>query len=77
MARALSTISARTALIRLSWLMIFEEEFHCQITDDDAAKILTVGDAVKFLEENATTWRHVAISVSGTCFEAADLNALY
>jgi acyl carrier protein len=55
MARALSTISARTALIRLSWLMIFEEEFHCQITDDDAAKILTVGDAVKFLEENATT----------------------
>jgi acyl carrier protein len=35
--------------------MIFEEEFHCQITDDDAAKILTVGDAVKFLEENATT----------------------
>jgi acyl carrier protein len=36
-------------------VMIFEEEFHCQITDDDAAKILTVGDAVKFLEENATT----------------------
>ena len=35
--------------------MIFEEEFHCQITDDDAAKILTVGDAVKFLEENANT----------------------
>ena len=36
-------------------VMTFEEEFHCQITDDDAAKILTVGDAVKFLEENATT----------------------
>ena len=36
-------------------VMTFEEEFHCQITDDDAAKILTVGDAVKFLEENAST----------------------
>ena len=36
-------------------VMTFEEEFRCQITDDDAAKILTVGDAVKFLEENTTT----------------------
>ena len=36
-------------------VMTFEEEFRCQITDDDAAKILTVGDAVKFLEENANT----------------------
>ena len=35
--------------------MTFEEEFRCEITDDDAAKILTVGDAVKFLEKNATT----------------------
>ena len=35
--------------------MTFEEEFRCEITDDDAAKILTVGDAVKFLEENANT----------------------
>ena len=36
-------------------VMTFEEEFRCEITDDDAAKILTVGDAVKFLEENANT----------------------
>ena len=36
-------------------VMTFEEEFRCEITDDDAAKILTVGDAVKFLEENTTT----------------------
>jgi len=36
-------------------VMTFEEEFRCQITDDDAAKILTVGDAVKFLEKNANT----------------------
>jgi acyl carrier protein len=36
-------------------VMTFEQEFHCQITDDDAAKILTVGDAIKFLEENAKT----------------------
>ena len=31
------------------------EEFRCAITDDDAPKILTVGDAVKFLEKNAIT----------------------
>jgi acyl carrier protein len=36
-------------------VMTFEEEFRCEITDDDAAKILTVGDAVKFLEKNANT----------------------
>ncbi len=36
-------------------VMTFEEEFRCQITDGDAAKILTVGDAVKFLEKNANT----------------------
>ncbi len=35
--------------------MTFEEEFHYQITDDDAPKILTVGDAVKFLEKNVNT----------------------
>lgn len=36
-------------------VMTFEEKFHCEITDDDAAKILTVGDAIKFLEKNANT----------------------
>ena len=32
-------------------VMAFEEEFGCEIPDDAAEKILTVGDAVKFLEE--------------------------
>ena len=31
----------------------FEEEFGCEIPDDAAETILTVGDAVKFLEKNA------------------------
>src|ERR1700744_6460350 len=34
-------------------LMAFEEEFGCEIPDDAAETILTVGDAVKFLEKNA------------------------
>jgi acyl carrier protein len=35
-------------------VMAFEEEFGCEIPDDAAEHILTVGDAVKFLEKNAT-----------------------
>lgn len=31
-------------------VMAFEEEFSCEIPDDAAQTILTVGDAVKFLE---------------------------
>ena len=31
-------------------VMAFEEEFGCEIPDDAAETILTVGDAVKFLE---------------------------
>ena len=31
-------------------VMAFEEEFGCDIAADAAEKILTVGDAVKFLE---------------------------
>ena len=31
----------------------FEEEFGVEIPDDAAETILTVGDAVKFLEKNA------------------------
>jgi acyl carrier protein len=34
-------------------VMAFEEEFGCEIPDDAAESILTVGDAVKFLEANA------------------------
>ena len=32
-------------------VMAFEDEFNCDIFDDAAEKILTVGDAVKFLKE--------------------------
>ena len=31
----------------------FEEEFGCEIPDDVAGTILTVGDAVKFIERQA------------------------
>jgi acyl carrier protein len=34
-------------------VMAFEEEFGCEIPDDAAETILTVGDAVNFLEKNA------------------------
>ena len=33
--------------------MAFEEEFGVEIPDDAAETIVTVGDAVKFLEKNA------------------------
>lgn len=36
-------------------VMAFEEEFKCEIPDDAAEHILTVGDAVNFLEKNAGT----------------------
>ncbi len=34
-------------------VMAFEEEFGCEIPDDAAEKILTVKDAISFIEENA------------------------
>lgn len=34
-------------------VMAFEEEFGVEIPDDAAEKILTVGDAIKFVEENS------------------------
>jgi acyl carrier protein len=34
-------------------VMAFEEEFKCEIPDDAAEHILTVGDAVNFLEKHA------------------------
>src|SRR5680860_650058 len=33
-------------------VMAFEEEFGCEIPDEAAETILTVGDAIKFLEKN-------------------------
>ena len=35
-------------------VMAFEEEFGVEIPDDAAETILTVGDAVKFLEQNVS-----------------------
>ena len=34
-------------------VMAFEEEFGCEIPDEEAEKIKTVGDAVAFVEANA------------------------
>ena len=35
-------------------VMAFEEEFGSEISDSEAGKILTVGDAIKFIESKAT-----------------------
>jgi len=43
------------SLDRVEMVMNFEQEFGCEISDDDAEAILTVGDAIKFLEKNAAT----------------------
>jgi acyl carrier protein len=34
-------------------VMAFEEEFDLEIPDEDAEKIATVGDAVKYIDEHA------------------------
>jgi len=34
-------------------VMSFEEEFGSEISDSEAEKILTVGDAIKFIESNS------------------------
>lgn len=34
-------------------VMAFEEEFGCEIPDDAAEKILTVKDAISYIEDNA------------------------
>ena len=35
-------------------VMAFEEEFGSEISDSEAEKIITVGDAIKFIESKAT-----------------------
>ena len=35
-------------------VMAFEEEFGAEISDSEAEKILTVGDAIRFVESNAS-----------------------
>ena len=34
-------------------VMAFEEEFGCEIPEDAAEKIVSVGDAIKFIKENS------------------------
>ena len=39
-------------------VMAFEEEFGSEISDSEAEKILTVGDAIKFIE-NKANWQYL------------------
>ena len=41
------------SLDNVDLVMALEEEFGCEIPDDAAEQIQTVGDAVKFLEKHA------------------------
>ena len=41
------------SLDQVELVMAFEEEFGCEIPDDAAEKILTVKDAISFIEGNA------------------------
>lgn len=41
------------SLDNVELVMAFEEEFNVEIPDDAAETIVTVGDAIKFLEKNS------------------------
>ncbi|MEX2648275.1 MAG: acyl carrier protein [Alphaproteobacteria bacterium] len=41
------------SLDQVELVMAFEEEFGCEIPDDAAEKILTIKDAISYIEENA------------------------
>ncbi|MCC7305104.1 MAG: acyl carrier protein [Alphaproteobacteria bacterium] len=41
------------SLSTIELVMALEEEFSVEIPDDAAEKILTVGDAIKFIQDNA------------------------
>ena len=41
------------SLDQVELVMAFEEEFGSEISDSDAEKILTVGDAIKFIESKS------------------------
>src|SRR3984893_13653209 len=53
-------------------VMAFEEEFGCEIPDDAAETVLTVGDATQFLKKNAKSARPRAGSMKpeGPCSPA-------
>ena len=44
-------------------VMAFEEEFGVEIPDDEAETILTVGDAVRFIEKQAASLSKLADTV--------------
>jgi acyl carrier protein len=44
---------AAESLDKIDLVMALEEEFGCEISDDAASAILTIGDAVKFIEKQA------------------------
>jgi acyl carrier protein len=44
---------AAESLDKIDLVMGFEEEFDCEISDAAASAILTVGDAVRFIEKQA------------------------
>ena len=41
------------SLVTVELIMEFEKEFNISIPDDQAEKITTVGDAIKYVEDNA------------------------
>ena len=41
------------SLVTVELVMAFEEEFGSEISDSEAEKILTVGDAIKFIESHS------------------------
>ena len=53
-------------------VMAFEEEFGCEIPDDAAETILTVGDAVKFLEKNAKSCTRASVALEALCAPTSD-----
>jgi len=44
---------AAESLDKIDLVMGFEEEFGCEIPDSAATAILTIGDAVRFIESHA------------------------
>ena len=41
------------SVVTVDLVMAFEEEFGSEISDNEAEKILTVGDAIRFIETKA------------------------
>ena len=52
-AAAFTTDLGADSLDTVDLIMEFEKEFGIKIPDEEAEKIQTVGDAIKYIEENA------------------------